>query len=91
MDIAWKILATLGLVALNRTPQPRHWLPSSNPAFLIVAAGALVLLLLATQVPAVGLWFRFAPPPPLLSAAAFSLPLGVLALVDAALRRVRQR
>jgi P-type Ca2+ transporter type 2C len=85
------IAGNLGLVALNRTPGTRRWLPGNNPAFLIVASGALSVLVLATQVQPVALLFRFVPPPWPWWSVALALPLLLLLLVDAGRGVFRRR
>jgi Ca2+-transporting ATPase len=85
------VAGNLGLIVANRSRLGRRWSLASNPVFFIVVVAALAMLGLATQSIAIGRWFRFAPPDPLLSLLAFALPLVVLALVEVARRGFGRR
>lgn len=77
LAFATLIAGNLGLLALHGSRTSRR---RSNPAFLIIVATSLVLLVFAVLVPGPAQWFGFAPITPLALSGALLLPSIALAL-----------
>jgi Ca2+-transporting ATPase len=85
------VIGNLGLIALYRLDAGSWRARAPNPAFRVVAASAVLLLLAIVAFDALGRWFRMEAAPWPWMLMAFALPLAALGLLTAvaSLRRAR--